>query len=609
MLKQRSEVNQNDKWDVRALYDSLEHWRKDLAKVTQNNQQGPIWDKIIEAKGTFCQGAELIKKTLDLLMDQARLISKIYTYAHLRHDEDIANNEYKSAYNQALALIHDFQEAIAWIEPELLALPQEKLDHILTDPVIRNYRFHLEKIVRMKPHTLTPDMEQMLALCGRALQTAHKAFSSLNDADFSFGTVKDSNGEDHTLSHASAHLLGRSKDRTLRKNAYLTLHQKYNDHQNTLAELLNGQVQAHLFNARARKYKSCLEAALYPKNIDLDVYHTLIDTVHKNLSSLHRYNDLRKKVLNLDTLHLYDMTVPLTANFDITMTYDEAEQIVVDSVAPLGEEYQSLLHEGLKKGRWVDRYENKNKRSGAYSSGCYDSHPYILMNYKGLLRDVFTLAHEAGHSMHSLLSHKHQPYQYADYPIFLAEVASTFNEELLTVHMVKTVNDIDEKIFLINQKIEDIRGTLFRQVMFAEFELLIHDAAEKGVPLTPGFLGESYEKLLENYFGPNVVIDPPAIAEWSRIPHFYYNFYVYQYATGISAALALSERVLNGGASEREAYLDFLKSGCSDYPIELLKKAGVDMHTSTPVESAIRTFDNLVGQLDKLISKRQAVSS
>lgn len=465
------------------------------------------------------------------------------------------------------------------------------------------YRFYIEKIVRVKKHLLSPE-EELMALSAKALQASHKAFSALNDADFKFGTVSNNKGEEAELTHALYGLFIRDQDRSLRENAFKKMHGKYLDYENTLCELINGQIQSHIFNARARNFSSSLEAALFPKNIDTSVYHSLIQAVDEKIGTLHKYVKLREKVLGVGPLHLYDMYVPLTSQVDIRMSYKEAQDIVIESVAPLGNAYQNLLRKGLQEGRWVDRYENKNKRSGAYSSGCYDSMPYILINYKDLLRDVFTLAHEAGHSMHSLLTHQTQPYQYGDYPIFLAEVASTFNEELLMRLLLQRSNSVEEKIFLVNQNIEDLRGTLFRQTMFASFELFLHEMAEKNIPLTPKLLREEYMRLNTKYFGPGVTIDKEAEAEWARIPHFYYNFYVFQYATGISAALALSNRVLKGGKQEQEDYLSFLKAGSSRYPIEILQSAGVDMRTPQPVKAAIQKFDGLVDELERLLSSR-----
>lgn len=600
MAKQRVEVAQEDKWNVESLYKDFLSWSDSFKKELPEGKT-PRWPELAAYRGKLSEGPETLKKALDLLFSIDRKISNLYTYAHLRFDEDITHNEHKTGFNQILGVAHDFQQEAAWIEPEILELPDQKINEYLKSPALAEYRFHLEKIVRVKKHMLPKEQEELLALSGKALQSTSKAFSAINDADFKFGKVKDSTGKEYELTHALYGIYTRSQDRLLRENTFKRMHGQFEEYENTLTELLNGAVQSHVFYAKAKKYDSCLDAALFPKNIDTKVYHSLIKAVHDRLGAHHRYIKLREKVLNVGPLHLYDMHVPLTKNLDIKMSYKEGEDAVIESVAALGPEYQNALRKGFKEHRWVDRYENQNKRSGAYSSGCYDSQPYILMNYKELLRDVFTLAHEAGHSMHSLLSHKNQPYQYGDYPIFLAEVASTFNEDLLTRHLLKNAKSKDEKIFLINQKIEDIRGTLFRQTMFAEFELMIHQFAEQNIPLTPKHLKEEYRKLNAKYFGPSVIIDEVADIEWARIPHFYYNFYVYQYATGISAALALADRVVNGGVEEREAYLNFLKSGCSKYPIDILQGAGVDMRTPQPVTAAINKFENLVEELEKLI--------
>lgn len=595
MILERPQVAKQDQWNVEALFSSFQEWDKRFQKINSANKK-PIWPEIADYKGLLANPDDL-KKALELLFTISRELSTLYTYAHLRHDEDITHDTHKSSFNQITSFLHEFAQETAWFEPELLALTEETLQTLLASPTLADYRFHLEKIVRIKKHMLSPESEELLAMAGKPLQTSHKAFSAINDADFKFGTIKNSKGEQKELTHGSYGLYIRDQDRELRQNAFKKLQGKYFDYENTLCELLNGQVQSHLFNSKARKYTSCLEAALFPKNVDTAVYHALIKAVNNKLDVLHDYINLREEVLNVGPLHLYDMYVPLTSAVDIRMPYKQAEEIVIESVAPLGSDYQNILKKGLKDQRWVDRFENKNKRSGAYSSGCYDSMPYILMNYKELLRDVFTLAHEAGHSMHSFLSHKSQPYHYSDYPIFLAEVASTFNEELLMRLLLERAKTKEERIYLINEKIEDIRGTLFRQTMFAEFELKLHEMAEKNIPLTPKLLREEYRNLNRRYFGNSVVIDPEAEVEWARIPHFYYNFYVFQYATGISAALALSERVLKGGPAERDAYLSFLKAGSSMYPIEILELAGVDMRSPAPVMAAIDKFGSLVKQL------------
>lgn len=601
MVAERSTVPVENRWNVEALFPNLAAWQQKLDSIGQKER--PHWPQLQKFKGRLGESPSTLRACLECSLAIERELSNLYTYAHLRHDEEITIDEHKTAYNKISSLFVDFSEEASWIEPELLSLDQSTIDKFLNSDELKDYRFHLEKILRLKKHTLTSEMEALLAKTGKALQSPYKAFSAINDADFKFGQVLDGKGEKRELTHAQYGIYIRDQDRELRKNAFTQLHKKFYKYENTLCELLNGQVQAHIFNSESRNYQSSLEAALFPHNIDCRVYHALIEAVNAEISALHRAVELRKKVLGVDELHLYDMYVPLTSNVDIQMPYEEAEELIIESVAPLGREYQSLLERGFKVERWVDRYENKNKRSGAYSSGSYDSSPYILMNYKGQIKDVFTLAHEAGHSMHSLLTHKHQPYQYGSYSIFLAEVASTFNEELLMQLLLKRAKSKEEKIFLINQKVEDIRATLFRQTMFAEFELLIHSMAEKEIPLTPSLLKQEYRKLNQKYFGPSVIIDEEIDIEWARIPHFYYNFYVYQYATGISAALALADRVLNGGNQEREDYLAFLKGGCSHYPIGMLKIAGINMLEPAPIKSAIKSFSSLVQQLGELLER------
>jgi len=599
MVEERVDIPLEDRWNVEALFPNLDLWQEAFNKASPASK--PRWPQFLEYRGKLDQ-PEVLKKLLEKVLSIDRILSVLYTYAHLRHDEDIAHDGHKAAYDRISALMHDLNEEISWLEPELLALPQEQIDNLLKDPILSEYAFHLEKIIRVKKHMLTPEKEELMAQSGKALQTSQKSFSAINDADFKFNEIIDGKEQKKELTHGLYGIYIRGHDRTLRENAFKSYHGKYVDFENTLCELLNGQVQNHLFNANVRKYSSCLEAALFPKNIDTEAYKALITAVNEEIGALHKYVDLRKKIMKVDTLHLYDMYVPLIKAIDIQMPYEEAEDVIIESVAPLGREYQNLLKTGFKEQRWVDRYENRNKRSGAYSSGSYDTMPYILMNYKSQIKDVFTLAHEAGHSMHSLLTHKHQPYQYGNYPIFLAEVASTFNEELLMQLLLKRAKTKEEQIYLINQKIEDIRGTLFRQTMFAEFELMIHEFAEQEIPLTPKLLKEEYRKLNQKYFGPNVTIDEESDIEWARIPHFYYNFYVFQYATGISAALALADRVVGGGEKERNEYLSFLKGGSSLYPIDMLKRAGVDMRTAAPVKAAIGKFSALVDQLSKLLN-------
>ncbi|MCB1118855.1 MAG: oligoendopeptidase F, partial [Chlamydiia bacterium] len=576
------------------LYPDFQAWESHYSKLKATP------DPLAPFRSTLCQGPEQVRKSLETLFQTERDIVKLYTYAHLRHDKDIAADQPKQAYQRALGLLHMFNEQTAWFEPEMLSLSEATWSTYLQSEVLKPYQHHLEKIYRMKPHTLSADQELLLAAAGRSLQATHLAFSALNDADLNFGQVKDNTGNIHELTHGSFSMFLQSYDRTLRKNAFQNMLKTYQKHENTLCELLHGQTQKHLFHARTRHFSSCLEASLYPHQIDFSVYRNLIETVNANLSTLHRYMELRKQLLNVNTLHLWDMHVPLTQQQERTYSYATAEELVIASVAPLGASYQESLRKGLQQERWVDRFENQNKRSGAYSSGCFDSHPYILMNYKGNLRDVFTLAHEAGHSMHTAHSCTHQPYHFSSYPIFLAEVASTFNEDLLTRHLLATTQDPNEKLYILNQKIDDLRSTFFRQAMFAEFELWLHETAENSTPITPELINATYLELNRKYFGPTVSIDAEIAHEWARIPHFYYNFYVYQYATGVSAALCLSDRVMNGGQTERDAYLSFLSGGSSQPPLTLLKQAGVDLSTPAPIEAMIGTFNSLVSEFEEV---------
>lgn len=599
-IKERSEVLESDKWNVEALFPNLQAWQAELQQSCRP-EQTPHWPEIAAFKGKLGTGAKTLKDFFNLSFGTERKISKLFTYAHMRHDEDLANEDYKKAYSMITTIYHEFAQELSWAEPEILSLPDSTIQSYLKDPVLADYHFYLERVVRMKAHTLSSEQEELLALAGKALSTAPSAFSAFNNADLKFPPIKDSNGKEQELTHGKYILFLRSKDRELRKNAFQTVHRSFLGFENLIAELFNGHMQNHVFNKRARKYSSCLETALFPNQIDTKVYTNLISTVRKGLPILHKYVALRKKALKVDELHMYDLYVPLLESVDLKYDYKTAESMVAESVAPLGVEYQKILKNGLEQERWVDRYENRRKRSGAYSTGSYDSRPYILMNFQGGFNDLMTLAHEAGHSMHSYMSHKHQPYQYSAYPIFLAEVASTFNEELMFHYLMQQNLKPEEKAFLINQKIEDIRATFFRQTMFAEFELTAHQLAEDNVPLTPGLLKEVYRKLNLDFFGPDIVVDSEIDIEWARIPHFYSNFYVYQYATGISAAHALFEKVTTEGESARKAYLNFLSSGCSNYPLDLIQGAGVNMRLEQPIEATLKQFDRLVQELSKLI--------
>lgn len=599
MAKERKEVEFDDQWDVASLYPSLEDWKNDFSELTKDRTEKGCWPHLENYQGKIGENAGKLTSLLNDTLEIERRLYKLYTYAHLRHDEDVANVTYKEVYDKVSLLCYDFQNETSWVQPEILQLPEKTLEIYLKDAKLESHLIYLKKLSTLKPHTLSADKERLLSLAGKALQAPQKAFGVFNNADLKLGMIKDEKGEEVELTHGCYGLYLQSKDRTLRKNAVLRLHSRFQEFENTISELLNGQIQRDVFEAKARHYSSSLHAVLTPHQIDPEVYHNLISTVRKNLPVLHNYVSLRKKLLGYDKLHFYDLYVSLIPKFEKHYSYAEGVQLVLDAVKPLGGEYCQVLGKGLGEERWVDRYENARKRSGAYSSGCYDSIPYILMNYNGTLRDVMTLAHEAGHSVHSHYSNRHQPFQYSNYPIFVAEVASTFNEELVFRYLMDKATSSEEKCYLLNQKIDDIRATLFRQTQFAEFELMTHTLAEKGVPLTAATLKEAYRKLNEDYYGPDLTIDPEIEVEFLRIPHFYTSFYVYQYATGISAANALVEKLMKEGDKAQKDYLKFLSSGSSKYPIELLEIAGVNMRKSSPIQSLIDRFNALVNQFEK----------
>lgn len=594
----REEIPTADRWNVEALYVNPDSWKMELTQI-QGQGANPKWPQLTQYKGKLHE-PKAVASLFDSYLELQRKLEKLHVYAHLRLDEDLGNDTFKSDFGLISSLIHEFSLETSWIEPEFLSLSEDQFNKLISDSALSPYRFHLEKIGRMRPHTLSPQQEELMALSGKALDTAYRAFGALNNADLSFKPAVDSKGQEHPLSNGSFLTYMRSPDRTLRKTAYENLHRGFEAYANTLCELIQGQVQSHLFVSRARKFNSCLEAALFPHQIDRAVYENLITAVRSRLPALHEYIAFRKKVLKLPEIHMYDLYVPLVEDAEAHMDYEEARQAVVASVAPLGPKYQESLKKGLLEDRWVDAFENARKRSGAYSSGCYDSMPYILMNYHGNLNDVLTLAHEAGHSMHSLLSRMHQPYIYSQYPIFVAEVASTFNEQLLLQHLKTKAKSKRDQAFLVNYQLEGIRGTILRQTLFAEFELQLHKWAEEGVPLTPALLKKQYAKLNREYYGPDIVLDPELEIEWARIPHFYYNFYVYQYATGLSAALALFQKAMVDPKA-KERYLEFLSSGGSKYPIDLLKTAGVDMRTTDSVNAALDHFEKLLSEMKKCL--------
>jgi oligoendopeptidase F len=535
------------------------------------------------------------EKTLELKLE------RLYHFASLQLAEDSANNEYLARIGQIQNLMTQIAEAGAFVVPEIQAIDDETFAKFVADPVLSEWRIKLHKIRRLRPHVLSEPEERILALGKVALSGYDDAFSQLTDVDMKFGVLTDETGREKALTQSSFGSFLVKRDPELRKRAFHQFYGEFQDHQYTLAAVLAYSAKADVFRARARQYESALEAELFPDDVPVSVYDGLIASVRANLKPLFRYFEVRRRVLDLAELHHYDTYVPLVPEVETRVTFDQAIEHVIAALAPLGEEYVDVLKEGLR-GRWCDRYETKGKRSGAFSSGSYGAPPFILMNYKDdVFADVYTLAHEAGHSMHTWFSQKSQRFQDYEYPIFLAEVASTFNEELLTHHLLEQTGDPKMRAYIINRQIDDLRGTLFRQTMFAEFEKIIHAIEESGDALTLDVFKSEYRKLLEIYFAENFALDPQLDLECLRIPHFYSAFYVYKYATGISAAVALSERVLCGESGSVDAYLNFLRSGGSKFPLDALKTAGVDMTTPAPIESALQLFERRLDELESLL--------
>jgi len=592
----RSEIPESDKWDLRYLFTDVSKWQEDFVWL----QRG--YPKLQEWKGRVGESVQTLATVLEFEKSLEQKMERAHHYASLQLAEESTNNQYLARIGQLQNLLTKISEAAAFVVPEILSIDDQRFAQFIADPALKDWRIKLHKIRRMKPHVLSEPEERILALGSVALSGYDDTFSQLTDVDMKFGVLTDEAGRERALTQSSFSSFLVKRDPELRKRAFHQFYSEFQDHQYTLAASLAYSVKADVFRARARHYPSTLEAALFPDDMPVAVYDGLIQTVRANLKTLFHYFDLRRRVLRLDELHHYDTYVPLVSEIEARFTFDQAVEMVLAALAPLGKEYVDVLAEGLRSRRWCDRYENKGKRSGAFSSASYGAPPYILMNYKeDVFADVYTLAHEAGHSMHSWFSQNSQLFQDYEYPIFLAEVASTFNEELLTHHLLETTSDPKMRAYFINRQIDDLRGTLFRQTMFAEFEKIIHAIEEIGDALTLDIFKSQYHQLLETYFAESFVLDPELDLECLRIPHFYHAFYVYKYATGVSAAVALSERVLSGETGKVDAYLNFLRSGSSKFPLETLKAAGVDMATPAPIESALRLFERRVAELERLL--------
>lgn len=588
----RTEVPAADTWDLASLFPTDATWEAAFVE----------WEKMLDGYGKFRgrlgESVQVLAECLRFDTAADRLGDRVGTYAFLKASEDVANSTYQGLKARFLGVAARAGELASYIRPEILSLPDEKLRQFIRSAALADYKVALERLLRFKPHTLSDKEERLLAMQAETAQTAHQAFDQLLNADLKFGTLEIAAGKTIELSHASYSACLENPDRNVRSKAFHQYYTEYSDHAHTFAATLAGSVKQDVYYARVKNFSSAREAALFPDKVPVAVYDQLIAAVRANLPAVHRYYQLRRRLMNLPDIHFYDTYVPILTDIKVERTWGQAVEVVIEALKPLGPNYIDVLAKGLR-ARWCDRYENKGKHSGAFSSGCYDSDPFILMNYRSDVPDhAFTLAHEAGHSMHTHLS-KAQPYQYANYTIFVAEVASTFNEQFLGKYLMDRVSAKRERAYYLNRELDELRKTIVRQTMFAEFEKVIHDLAEKNEPLTLDVFREEYRKLLDAYFGPDFALDEELSLEGLRIPHFYRAFYVYKYATGLSAAIALSERVMNGGKAELDAYLGFLKGGSSKDPLDLLRGAGVDMETPEPVDRALKKFAYLVNELEK----------
>lgn len=593
-LKERSEIEIAYKWDMEKVYLNIETFEKEFEELKLNSK------KLNDFKGKL-NNEENILAYLKLNERLSRTLEKLYVYAHMKSHEDTTNSDYQGLTGKIDSFMALFSSYNSYFEPEILSLDESKLrEFINKNTELKQYKFLFENILKSKEHILTNEMEELLASASDCLGAAENIYDMLTNADMKFGKIIGENGTEVDLTEGNYGNFIRSKNREVRKNAFKALFNEYKKYENTLAVSLVSSVKAFIFNSKTRKYKNSLDASLSPNNIPLEVYYNSIKTINDNMDTLHRYVNVKKKLLGLEELHMYDLYVPVIDNPTEEIEYAEAVKIVQGGLAPLGEEYLGIFNEGIKN-RWVDVYENKGKRTGAYSWGSYDTMPYVLLNYNHSLNDVSTLAHEMGHSIHSYYSRANQPYVYGNYTLFSAEIASTTNEILLINKLINEETDKNKKLYLINQELEQIRTTVFRQLMFAEFEIMTHEKLEAGDSLTANDLSEIWMELNKKYFGKDIIVDDEIAIEWARIPHFYSDFYVYQYATGYAAASAFSKAILTGEKDSIEKYKGFLKAGGSKYPIDAIKDGGVDMTTSKPLESTLERFNELLDMLEVLV--------
>lgn len=594
-LLKRSEVREEDTWNVKDMYESVEDWEKELTAIRT------IVDKVAEYEGKVMESAGSLLAVLSGLAEAGEKLGLAFNYAERLFDEDQTNTAHQAMNAKAYSAYAEMESRVAFVDPEIIAAPQELLERYYEESDgLPLYRKQIEEIRRRKAHCLSAEMEKLLAMTAEMSQTPADAFSILSNADLVLPEIVDENGEKVRLTSGRYGQFIQSADRRVRKDAFEAMYSTYKQFLNTFASLYNGNVKQQIFQAKARKYASTLEAAVDANHVSPDVYQNLIETVSQNLDKMHRYVSLRKKCLGTEDLHMYDIYTPMIPDMAKTISFEEAKETVLKALAPLGEDYVAKVKEGFEN-RWIDVYENQGKRSGAYSAGAYGCHPYVLLNYNGTLDDVFTLAHEMGHAMHSYYSNETQPYIYAEYKIFVAEVASTCNEILLMEYLLEHTTDQKERAYLLNHYLDSFKGTVYRQTQFAEYEMLTNRMSEEGESLNADNLSNLYLELNKKYYGDEIVSDDEIAYEWARIPHFYYNFYVYQYATSYCAAYSVAHKILEEGAPAVERYKKFLSSGCSQAPVELLKIAGVNLETPAPIQDALDAFGKIIDEMTVLV--------
>lgn len=593
MAKNRKEIENKYKWNLEKMYLDSSKIEEDIKFIEKS------YEDIKKYKGKMSDSAENFYNSLKIMEDSSRRLSYLYAYTHMKHHEDTRINENLADATKSEMIASELGKATAFIVPEIIGMDSSLLENFLKDERIATYKKMIDEILRDKPYTLSEKEEELMAAVSDLTGVAENTYEMLSYADMKFPEIEDEKGEKVRLDHFNYSTYIKSKNQRVRKDAFEAEFGTYKKYSNTMASTLFGAIKSEIFNAKTRKYPSALFASLYQDNISVDVYNNLIDSIHENIPVLDKYLEIKKKYLGLDELHMYDLYVPMARDFNMEISYEEAKEIILEALKPMGEGYTSLIQKAFDE-RWIDVYENEGKKGGAYSWGCYDSHPYILMSYNNDLNSMFTLIHELGHSIHSYLSHNSQPYIYSSYKIFVAEVASTVNETLLIKYLLNNSKDKTEQIYLLNYYLEQFRTTVYRQTLFAEFEKITHEKVEAGNPMTADDFTEVFYNLNKLYYGGACNVDEISGVEWARIPHFYSNFYVYKYATGFAAASVLSEKILNeDGAVEK--YLEFLKSGGSEYPLDQLRSAGVDMEKKESVDGALKIFNELTEKLEELV--------